>query len=330
MTLLSAARVFPTDEFSAGRVSIYMIDCNTEWGFPRIDSAAADGGAIGLVDLVFRRTYFPPDELSTGRDGDYIWWALWTGQSVCNRSVTGSLTFGSSQRLGRCCVWLAALPFRWIGRAEVPRCRHHLPAVSRSTFYKVDAPFPSHLCRLPFGPASGNVLAELRMYDSVISLDSPLCRHPVWPDGGSVFAELDMSLYDPCPCVCRQLLAFDPAVHRTAAGEGEMYSLSPYFRLILTFCYCFYDFLREQELGTGRSADIDKADSFHGQTSWVRFNDCVPERCHGGMGSQVSRDTCESDIHLQCARLLSPICSGSPRREVGERFGNICCITLCL
>ena len=115
------------------------------------------------------------------------------------------------------------------------------------------------------------------MYDSVRSLDSPLCRHPVLPDGGSVFAELDMSLYDQCPCVCRQLLAFDPAVHRTASGEGEMYSLSPYFRLILTFCYCFYEFLREQELGTRRSPDTDKAYSFHGQTSWVRFNDCVPD-----------------------------------------------------
>ena len=153
-------------------------------------------------------------------------------------------------------------------RPPIPRCRHLLRAVSRSSFYEVDAPFHSYLCRHPFGPASGNVLVELSMYDSVISLDYPLCRHPVWPDGGSVFAELDMSLYDPCPCVCRQLLAFDPAVHRTAAGEGEMYSLSPYFRLILTFCYCFYDFLREQELETGRSPDTDKADSFHGQSSW--------------------------------------------------------------
>ena len=86
-----------------------------------------------------------------------------------------------------------------------------------------------------------------------------------------------MSLYDPCPCVCRQHLAFDPAVHRTASGKGEMCSFSPYFRLILTFCYCFYEFLREQELGTGRLPDTDKAESFHGQTSWLRFNDCVPD-----------------------------------------------------
>ena len=165
-----------------------------------------------------------------------------------------------------------SLPFRWIGSAEVPRCHHLLPAVSRSPSYAMDAPFHSPLCRHPFGPAGGNVLAELSMYDLVISLDSPMCRHPVYPDGGSVFA--DMSLYAP---LCRQLLAFNPAVHRTASGEGEMYSLPPYFRLILTFCYCFYEFLREQELGTGRSPDTDKADSFHGHTSWVKFNDFVPD-----------------------------------------------------
>ena len=72
-------------------------------------------------------------------------------------------------------------------------------------------------------------------------------RHPVWPDGGSEFADLamyllDMSLY---ALRCRHLLFFDPAVPQTASGEGEMYSLQPCFRLILTFCYCFYGFLRE-------------------------------------------------------------------------------------
>ena len=185
------------------------------WGFPHIDSAAAD---CGTVDLIFRRMSFPPDDLSARRDRDYIWRDLWTGPSVCNRSVTGSLTFGSSQRLGRCCLWLPALPFRWIGSAEVPLCHHLLPAVSRSASHEVEAPFHSPLCRHPVGPAGGNVFAELSMYDLVISLDSPLWRHPVWPDGGSVFAGLDMSLYAP---LCHQLLAFDPAVHRTASGEGK-------------------------------------------------------------------------------------------------------------
>ena len=54
------------------------------WGFPHIESAvdAATGASI------------PPGELSAGRDGDYILLDLWTGLSVCARSVTGSLNFG--------------------------------------------------------------------------------------------------------------------------------------------------------------------------------------------------------------------------------------------
>ena len=48
-------------------------------------------------------------------------------------------------------------------------------------------------------------------------------------------------------------------------------------RLILTFSYCLYKFLREQELGTGRSPDTDKADSFHGQIRWAKLNDFAPE-----------------------------------------------------
>ena len=82
--------------------------------------------------------------------------------------------------------------------------------------------------------------------------------------------ELDMSLYAP---LCHQLLFFDPAVHRTASGEGEMFSLTPCFRLILTFCYCLYDFLRELDLGSGRSPDRDEADPFHEQTRWAKLND---------------------------------------------------------
>ena len=103
-------------------------------GFPHIDSAAAISSAVGLLDLTFRRTYFPPDELSAGVDGDYIWRPLWTALSVHNRSVAGSLALGSPQTLGRCCLWPAALPLRWIGSAEVPRRRHLLPAVSRNSF----------------------------------------------------------------------------------------------------------------------------------------------------------------------------------------------------
>ena len=164
--------------------------------------------------------------------------------------MTGSLDFGSSQRLGRCCLWLAALPFRWIGSADVPLCRHLLSAVSRSASHEMET-----------------------------SLFVPLCRHPVWPDGGSVVAELDMyllgmSLY---ALLCRHLLSFDPAVPRTVSGEGEMYSLPPCFTLILTFCYYSYGFLRELDLAFGRSPDRDEAHPFHGQTRWAKLNDFAPD-----------------------------------------------------
>ena len=200
---------FPPDEFSAGRDRNYVEDCSIVWGFPRVDSAAVDygTGTVELDDLIFRRTSFPPDELSAGRVGDYIWLDLWTGLAVRNRSVTGSLAFGSSHRLGRCCLWLAALPFRWIGSVDVPLCRHLLSAVSQSAYHEMET-----------------------------SLFVPLCRHPVWPDVGRVVAELDIYLLDMSlhALLCRHLLSFDPAVPRTASGEGEMYTLPPCFKLILT------------------------------------------------------------------------------------------------
>ena len=51
-----------------------MEDYSIVRGFPQIDSAAVDydTGAVELDDLIFSRTSFPPDELSAGRDGDYI------------------------------------------------------------------------------------------------------------------------------------------------------------------------------------------------------------------------------------------------------------------
>ena len=215
-----------------GAMYVWVQCCRSGWDFPQFDSTAVDCSAIELDDLTFRRpgfrpeevpaggdtcgvamlnelifcrTSFLPDDLSARRDGDYIWRDLWTGLSVCNRPVTGSPTFGSSYILEQCCLWLAALPLRWIGSAEVPLCHHLVQLVSR-TSHDVEAPFHSPLCR----HSLGNVFAEWSKYDLVIFLDSPLCRHPVWSDGGSVFAELDMCLYDPCLCVCRQLLAFNP------------------------------------------------------------------------------------------------------------------------
>ena len=183
-----------------------------------LNSAADACHTMRIGDLIFRRTDLPPDEFSTWRNGDYIWRDLWTEPSVCNQPVTGSHGFGSSHRLERCCLWLAALPVRGsfngclhtipvLGRdlrslcpAELPWCNPRTPLVSRAT-YDVDVPVHSLLCCRFLG----YVFAERNSYDLVMILDSPWCRHPVWPDGGSVFAELDLSLYDPCIGECRQL-----------------------------------------------------------------------------------------------------------------------------
>ena len=39
--------------------------CRTVWGFPQINSAALDCGAVELNDMIFRRTSFPPGEMVT-------------------------------------------------------------------------------------------------------------------------------------------------------------------------------------------------------------------------------------------------------------------------
>ena len=82
-------------------IGAVKLDCRIVWGFPQIDFTAAGCGAVELDDLNFRRTSFPPDEFSAGQEGDYIWLAPLTSSSVCARSVTGSLFFGSSHRLVR-------------------------------------------------------------------------------------------------------------------------------------------------------------------------------------------------------------------------------------
>ena len=259
--LIFRQRSFPPQEFAAG------------------GNTAADAcDAMKIVVMIFRLTNLLPDEFSAGRNGDYIWPDLWTEPSVCNRPVTGSHGFGSSHRLERCCLWRATLPVRGsfqgflyivavpggdrrsLCPVEFPRCYLRTPLVSRAS-YDVDVPVHSRLCRrfLEY------VFTERNNYDLVIILDPPWCRHPVWPDG--VFAELDMSLYDPCLWECRQLLAFDPAVLRTP----------PFFRLILTFSHCVYDFLRKQELGTGGSPITDRAVCFHEHSKQAMWNVFAPD-----------------------------------------------------
>ena len=103
------------------------------WGFPQIDSAAVGCGADELDDLNFCQTSFPPDEFSAGRECDYIWLASLASSSVCARTVTGSLLFGSSHRLVGSCLCSAVLSLHWMESADVPQCRHLQAAVGCST-----------------------------------------------------------------------------------------------------------------------------------------------------------------------------------------------------
>ena len=54
---------FSARRASAGRDGDFMMDCRTVWGFPRINSAVVDCGAVELNDLIFRRTSFPQEWL---------------------------------------------------------------------------------------------------------------------------------------------------------------------------------------------------------------------------------------------------------------------------
>ena len=110
-----------------------MYDCRTVWGFPQIDSTTVDCCTVELDDLIFRRTSFPLDKLSAGRDGDYIWLALLAGLSVRTRSVTGSLCFGSPHRLVCSCFCSTILSLRWLESVDVPQGRHCRMTVCRNT-----------------------------------------------------------------------------------------------------------------------------------------------------------------------------------------------------
>ena len=93
------------------------------------------------------------------------------------RSVTGSLPFGSPQRLVRSCLYLAALSLRWIGSADVWLCRHLVSAVGRSASYELD------------------------MYLLGMYLYAPLCRHLLSFDPAvrrTASREVEMDFLPPC------------------------------------------------------------------------------------------------------------------------------------
>ena len=95
------------------------------------DSSLGESCAVGLD---FPRANFPPGE-SCVEDWDYIRPAWLAGSSVCARTVTGSLLFGSPHRL-----LSAVLSLRWIDDLDIfrrstviPQNHHLVTVVSRMT-----------------------------------------------------------------------------------------------------------------------------------------------------------------------------------------------------
>ena len=124
---------FPPDE-------LHTTNCNTVWGFPHMDSAAADCGA---VDLIFCHTSFPPNELSAGPDEDYIGLIVWTGPSVRTRPVTGSLLFGHPHGLVYSRLCSTILSIYCLERVDLTQDRHCRTTVVRNT---ADISCARHTC----------------------------------------------------------------------------------------------------------------------------------------------------------------------------------------
>ena len=105
-------------------------------GFSNIDFTP---GECGAVELDFRRVSFPPGE-NGAEECDYIRPAPLAGSSVCARTVTGSLLFGSPHRLVRSCLYSVVLSLRWTDDLDIsrestgiPQNHHFGTVVSRIT-----------------------------------------------------------------------------------------------------------------------------------------------------------------------------------------------------
>ena len=106
----SASVAYDTDTVGLNDLSLSPEECAGG------RNTAAD--VMKFAVMIFRRTKLSPDEFSTGRNGGYIWHDMGTEPSVCNRPVTGSHGFGSSHRLGQCCLWFAVLHVHRIENAK--------------------------------------------------------------------------------------------------------------------------------------------------------------------------------------------------------------------
>ena len=127
---------FPRRDATPGEISAVEIGCRTVWGFSDIDFAP---GEYGAVELDFHRASFPPGE-NDAEECNYIRPAPLAGPSVCARTVTESLLFGSPHRLVRSCLYSVVLSLRWTDDLDISRestgirQNHHLgTVVSRIT-----------------------------------------------------------------------------------------------------------------------------------------------------------------------------------------------------
>ena len=103
--------------------AVVELGCRTLLGFSQIDSVQSECGA---VELDFRRASFPLGE-SGAEECEYIRPAPLAGSSVCVRTVTGSLLFGSPHRLAWSCLCWAILSLQWIDDLEISRERMDIP-----------------------------------------------------------------------------------------------------------------------------------------------------------------------------------------------------------
>ena len=251
----------PPEDVSAGPDGSY--------GFPKIDSAAADSGAVEMDDLIFRRLSLPPEDDSDAVDYD-------TGTVGPDDLIFRRLSFPPEEFAAG---WdAAAAAGGTLKLDDMIFCRTNLPPDEFSAGRNIDYIWrdlwtePS-VCNRPVtgshGFRSSHRLEQCCLWLAALhfhrmgNAEAPLSHHLL----PAVSRQTSQKGDTPFHC---HLCQIHP---RDAFREF----LPPCFRRILTFSYCLYDFLREQELEIGGSHITDKADSFHGQIRWKKLDTFAPD-----------------------------------------------------
>ena len=202
--------------------------------FPPNRTVAEAGGSVHKHITFFRRTDPTLEVFAAGRNDDYIRSNIWTVPSVCNEPVTGSQALGSSHRLGRCCLWWAALPSHGIGSAEVTLILLLLLMVDSDDSNVVTLLIQPPSMQLRSGdnmirPYSWILHCVRTLYGQMAKVNSPdlTCIQMI---GTSV-------------CYVSVLLLLQQFIRSRR---------SLFFRPILTFSSCLHGFLRDQNFQTDR------------------------------------------------------------------------------